>query len=287
MNKARSCFLTIIIIIVLTLLILLCISLSNSGKDRSGITGGSLTGQKNLLFLGIDEREDSDTFKGRTDTIIVFHIGKWGEKDSLISIPRDTRVDLEGHGWNKINAAYVYGGTDMLKDEIYELTGIPVDRVMLINFKSFINIIDILGGVEITVEEPLHDPLSGADFEPGVYIMSGEQALSFARTRATARADIDRMGRQQYLLNELIRQKFNLSMIFKAPELIGVLNRETVSDFTIWDFCSAGFVLLFSNKDINRLTIPTEPANIEGISYLLADPVKTRDFLSQYMSVDY
>ena len=75
----------------------------------------------------------------------------------------------------------------MIKEEIYKLTGISAGKVMVVNFRGFKEIIDILGGVTITVEEPLHDPLSGADFDPGTYTMNGEQALSFVRCRSTAR----------------------------------------------------------------------------------------------------
>ncbi len=293
MNRARGCFITIVSLFVLISLIFLCVFFTDTGS--SGQEGGSsgltrLFASKDLLFLGLDEREDSNDFVGRTDTIIIFHISNPGEKDALISIPRDTRVHLEGKGWNKINAAYVYGGTEMTRQEIKELTGINIDRTMLLNFNSFKRVIDILGGVRIIVEEPLHDPLSGADFEPGEYLMDGQQALSFARCRSTAKADLDRVNRQQYLLNELIKQKANFSTIIKivnpfndASDIFMVLNEETRSDFTIWDFCSIGFVLLFSNKDIERVTIPTSGANIDGISYLLADEEEVKEFLSDYL----
>lgn len=274
MNKARGCFITILIIFILVVFVFLFVYLMDSDADGNG---------KDILILGIDEREGRNDFKGRTDTIIIYHISSWGKKDSLISIPRDTRVQLEGYGWNKINAAYVYGGEEMIKQEIYELTGIEIDRVMIINFNGFKRIIDILGGIEIVVEEPLHDELSGADFDPGTYTMSGEQALSFARCRATARADIDRIDRQQYLLNEIIRQKFNFSMITKTPQIIKVLSSETRSDFTIWDFCSTGFVLLFSSRDINRITIPTKSAMIDDVSYQIADEDEVKEFLSGYL----
>jgi len=274
MNKARGCFITILIIFILVVFVFLFVSLMDSEADGNG---------KDILILGIDEREGRNDFKGRTDTIIIYHISSWGKKDSLISIPRDTRVQLEGYGWNKINAAYVYGGEEMIKQEIYELTGIEIDRVMVINFRGFMEIIDILGGIEIVVEEPLHDELSGADFDPGTYTISGEQALSFARCRATARADIDRIDRQQYLLNEIIRQKFNFSMITKMPQIIKVLSSETRSDFTIWDFCSTGFVLLFSSKDINRITIPTKSAMIDDVSYQIVDEDEVKEFLSGYL----
>lgn len=293
MNRVRGCFITIISIFILVSFALLCVFLLNTGSTDPGSDSngpGGLFTSRNLLFLGLDEREDSNDFEGRTDTIIVFHISEQGEKDVLISIPRDTRVHLDGKGWNKINAAYVYGGADMTKNEIYQLTGIDVDRTMILNFNGFKRIIDILGGVRITVEEPLHDPLSGADFEPGEYLMNGDQALSFARCRSTAGADLDRMDRQQYLLNELIKQKANLPTIMEilnpfndASDIFLVLGEETRSDFTIWDFCSIGFVLLFSNKDIERVTIPTTGAVIDGISYLLADEEEVKGFLSDYL----
>ena len=293
MNKVKGCFISIVSIFVLVVLVLLCIALMDTGSTTGGERSYFITqlfSSKDLLFLGLDDREKSNSFEGRTDTIIIFHLSGQGNNETLISIPRDTRVYLDEKGWNKINAAYVYGGTKMTKQEILELTGIDIDRVMIVNFNGFKRIIDILGGVKIVVDEPLHDPLSGADFEPGEYLMDGDQALSFARCRSTARADLDRMDRQQYLLNELIKQKADLATILKilnpfndASEIFTVLNGETRSDFTIWDFCSIGFVLLFSNKDIDRVTIPTQPANIDGISYLLADDEEVKSFLSEYL----
>lgn len=293
MNRARGCFITFISIFVLICFALLCVLLlNNDATDNISASGGltNLFGSRDLLFLGLDERETSNDFVGRTDTIMVLHISGSRGKNTLISIPRDTRVYLEGNGWNKINAAYVYGGVDMTRIEINQLTGIDVDRTIILNFNGFKRVIDILGGVRITIEEPLHDPLSGADFEPGEYLMNGEQALSFARCRSTARADLDRVDRQQYLLNELIKQKANLSTITKilnpfndASDIFMVLNQETRSDFTVWDFCSIGFVLLFSNKDIERVTIPVTGATIDGISYLLADEAEVKEFLSDYL----
>jgi len=273
MSKTKGCFISILVILVVIILLFVIISFINLNP-----------GGKDILLLGMDEREESNEFNSLTDTIIIYHISSWGEKDSLISIPRDTRVDLEGHGWNKINAAYKYGGDEMIKQEIYELTDIEIDSVMVVNFNGFKEIIDILGGIEIMVAEPLHDPLSGTDFNPGTYTMNGEQSLAFVRDRSsTSGSDFDRVNRQKYLLSEIIRQKLNFSIVTKAPQIIRVLNAETRSDFTIWDFGSIGFVLLFSSKDMNQVTIPTEPANIDGISYLIADKEEVISFLNDYL----
>lgn len=288
MGKVRGCFIAVVIIFFFGLITALCIYIPIFNPSSKGGQENNfplrILGSKNLLFLGIDEREGSSDFKGRADTIVIFHISSWGKKDSLISIPRDTRVYLEGYGWNKINAAYVYGGEEMIKQEIYELTGIEVERYMVVNFDSFKEIIDILGGIEIVISEPLHDPLSGADFDPGTYYMNGEEALSFARCRATPRADLDRINNQQYLLNELLKQKVNLSIIPRIPSMISVINEKTKSDFTIWDYLSVGFVLLWSSKDINLVTIPTKQANIDGISYLVADEKEVKQFLKDYLN---
>jgi LCP family protein required for cell wall assembly len=272
MNKAKGCFITILVVFVLIIFGFLCVF----------VTDLNPTG-KNVLILGVDKREENMGLNN-TDTIIIYHISSLGEKDCLISIPRDTRREgLAEYGIPKINAAYEYGGEDLIKNEIHQLTGIEIDRILIMDFNGFKEIIDVLEGVRITVEEPLDDELSGAHFEPGTYDMDGEQALSFARCRATSGGDIDRMARQQYLINEIIKQKLNISIISKTTRLIEILNRRTQTDFTIWDFCSIGFMLLFSSKDINRVTIPTVSANIDNISFQIADEEEVKEFLSDYL----
>ena len=214
-----------------------------AGKEQSG--GAFASGGKNYLFLGVDERGDVKNFKGRTDTIMILHIAPWGKKDLLISIPRDTKSIFRIMDTNKINAAYVYGGEEMLVNEIYELTGISITKTMLVNFEGFKSVVDALGGVYITVDEPMHDPLSGADFEPGTHLMDGEQALAFARDRKSANGDFDRVDRQKYLINEIFKQKFNASIIGKAPQLLNILNEDTKSNFSTFDYINLGTILSF------------------------------------------
>ncbi len=305
MSKARGCFIAFILVFILGLVIVLLFIVpslkgSSSGGDSTEVaektdnsgdettakenTGDTLaTGAKNYLFLGVDERGDVKNFKGRTDTIMILHIAPWGKKDLLISIPRDTKVNLPDHGTNKINAAYVYGGEEMLVNEIYELTGIPITKTMLVNFEGFKSVVDALGGVYITVDEPMHDPLSGSDFEPGTHLMDGEQALAFARDRKSAMGDFDRVDRQKYLINEIFKQKFNVSIIGKAPQLLNILDEDTKSDFSTIDFITLGTILFFSNKDFERITIPGKTATIDGISYVVVDAAQVKEFLQGYL----
>lgn len=304
MSKARGCFIVSISLFVIGLVIILLVFVpsikspvagsdtsevaatdikgSNTGnKEQPGISSDS--GSKNYLFLGVDGRGDIKNFKGRTDTIMILHIAPWGKKDLLISIPRDTRVKLPNYGYNKINAAYVYGGEEMLTSEIYKLTGISITRTVLVNFEGFKSVVDALGGVSITVDEPMHDPLSGADFEPGIHLMNGAQALAFARDRKSAKGDFDRVDRQKYLINEIFKQKFNISIIGKAPRLLNIISEDTKSDFSTIDYLNLGTILLFSNKDFERITIPGKTATIDGISYVVVDVAAVKKFLNGYL----
>lgn len=304
MNKARGCFIAFILVFIIGLVVVLLVlipslkspsaggdstevaatdnqSSKTSGKEQSGSALSS--GAKNYLFLGVDERGNVKNFKGRTDTIMILHIAPWGKKDLLISIPRDTKVNLPDNGNNKINAAYVYGGEEMLINEIYELTGISITKTMLVNFEGFKSVVDALGGVYITVDEPMHDPLSGANFDPGTHLMDGEQALAFARDRKSAMGDFSRVDRQKYLINEIIRQKFNVSIVGKAPQLLDILGKDTKSDFSTFDYINLGTILLFSNKDFERITIPGKTATIDGISYVVVDVAQVKEFLKGYL----
>ena len=309
MNKSRSCFI-IFFIIFLVAVIFVVLFIQKSTKTQTGSTilnteGTSNTSQSldaekgstlnlsinnihkdnsdDYLFLGIDERENQYKFQGRTDTIILYHAGVNGV-DALISIPRDTKVELEGHGTNKINAAFEFGGPDMISDEIYKLTDIGVDKIMIVNFAGFKKIIDALGGVRITITEPLIDDKSGSNFEPGTYNFTGEQALAFARNRATPKGDFDRMDRQKYLLSEVFKQKANLSIIPKIPAILSILREETRSNFSTLDYLKIGWKLIKNKNNLKLLTLPGKSKTINNISYVIVDDKEAKSYLSDNLS---
>lgn len=307
MNKTRGCFIAFITIVLVSVIFVLFFIQKTSETDIKG--GNSFASdQKNssqngtseatlnltvdnirkddssdYLFLGIDERENQNKFLGRTDTIIIYHIGSNGI-DALISIPRDTKVEIKNHGTAKINAAYEYGGADAISEEIFKLTGIGIDKVMIANFAGFKKIIDALGGVSITITEPLHDSKSGSDFDPGTYNFNGEQALAFVRNRSTLKGDFDRMDRQKYLLSEVFKQKANLSVIPKIPSIISILREETRSDFSIMDYLRIGMRLLKNKNHIKLLTLPGNTKTINGISYVIVNDAEAKAYLNENLS---
>ncbi|MDU0293527.1 LCP family protein [Saccharothrix longispora] len=168
----------------------------------------------NWLLVGSDARDDlteeqkaelatGDAGGRRTDTIMLLHIPDGSGKATLVSVPRDSYVDIPGNGKNKINAAFAIGGPSLLVQSLEGATGIHVDHYMEIGFGGFAGIVDAIGGVDLCIDEPMQDPLAGLDLQPGCQELNGAQALGFVRTRAFATADLQRVQNQRKFLAAL------------------------------------------------------------------------------------
>jgi LCP family protein required for cell wall assembly len=160
---------------------------ADPGGDRPGDQPGTT-----YLVVGSDGREG--LAGERTDTIMLLHIGSG--PDLLMSIPRDSIVDIPERGTNKINAAFALGGPELLVRTVESETGIRVDHVIEIGFDGFVGLVDAVGGVEICPRTAIKDPLADLDVEKGCQEADGATALGYARTRKTATGDIER-GRNQ------------------------------------------------------------------------------------------
>ena len=160
----------------------------------------------NVLVLGSDSRisagDPSQWEAGaqRTDAIMLVHLDGDRQHASVMSIPRDSWVDVPGHGEAKINASYSYGGPALLVQTVEDLTGVRVDHVAVADFESFTELTDALGGVEITVGQDVYDSggLGGLVVGEGTHVLDGRQALAYARQRyGLPGGDFDRVKRQQ------------------------------------------------------------------------------------------
>lgn len=129
-----------------------------------------------------------------------------GVAPTLVSIPRDSDVAVPGHGENKINAAFTLGGSQLLVQTIEEATGIRVDHYAEIGFAGFADVVDAVGGVTMCPTQPISDPLAGIDLAAGCQKLNGRNALGYVRTRATPRADLDRMINQREFLSALFHR---------------------------------------------------------------------------------
>lgn len=213
----------------------------------------------NYLIVGSDSREGmsdqqkKDLHTGsadgkRTDSMMILHDGASGP--TLISLPRDSNVtipkfrgsesgDVKGPlGDNKLNAAYAIDGPQLLVRTVESNTGLHIDHYAEIGFSGFADIVDAIGGVDMTLDKGFKDKQAGADFEAGQQTMNGQQALAFVRSRhAFAASDLDRTKNQQKFLSALASQAATPSTL--------------LNPFTLYPTMGAGLDTLIVDKDMN------------------------------------
>lgn len=166
---------------------------------------------KTFLLVGSDSRAGlskaeqkrlgtGSTGGQRTDTIMIVYLPPGG-KPALISVPRDSYVDIPKNGKNKINAAYAFGGPELLVQTVEQNTGLRMDGYMEIGFGGFVNIIDALGGIRMCLPNAIKDRDSHIDLPKGCQTLSGTEALGYVRMRkADPLGDLGRVQRQREML---------------------------------------------------------------------------------------
>lgn len=224
---------------------------------RLGSTSGT-----NWLLVGSDSRaglseEDADRLMagelddsvGRTDTIMVVHIPRFGGDATMLSLPRDSWVDIPGYGQNKLNQAFSLGGPALLQQTVEQATGIHLDHYAEIGFGGFSNVVDAVGGVEMCLDEPLDDPMAGINLQAGCQELDGPTALGYVRSRyASAQGDLDRVERQRKFLAALskkIKSPGTLLNPFKNLKVADALsaNMTVNEDDHVWNLASLGLAI--------------------------------------------
>jgi LCP family protein required for cell wall assembly len=166
-----------------------------TGSDsRAGLTRK----EENQLALG------HDISGNRSDTILLLHVPANGTPPTLVSLPRDSYVPIPGHGYNKLNAAYAFGGPKLLVQTVQNATGLPINHYMGIGFGGLVSVVNDIGGVRICLPGPMKDPKAGLNLKAGCQVLNGDQALGFVRTRNFARSDLQREQDQRILIKAIL-----------------------------------------------------------------------------------
>lgn len=174
----------------------------------------------NWLLVGSDSRADlteqqqadlstgGEVGNGRTDTILLVHIPGLlsGGPTTMVSIPRDSYVNIPGYGMDKLNAAFAVGGPALLAQTVEENTGLRLDHYAEVGFAGFGGVVDALGGVTVCPSDPISDPLAGIDLPAGCQVLNGPNSLGYVRSRATPRADLDRMLHQREFMSAMLHR---------------------------------------------------------------------------------
>lgn len=235
-----------------------------------------------VLLLGTDARPGEKV--GRTDSIIVANVDGEKKRIALLSIPRDTRVEIPGHGTDKINAAAVYGGPALTCETVSNLIGMPVQYYALARWEGFKNIVDVLGGVTIDVERNMYhyDSSDGREYainlRKGVQRLDGDKALQYVRFRGDALGDIGRTERQLKFLKALAAEVMKPSTLVKLPRLVPEINKSVETNMGFKQMLAlAQAARYFDQAEIVTQTLPGRFLDLRGVSYWYVDPAQAHE----------
>lgn len=263
-------------------------------------TAGSNDPQ-NILLIGSDDRgsagRGTETAGGRSDTLLVIRLDPTQAKAKVLSMPRDTKVEIPGRGTDKLNAAFAYGGPQLAIETIRKLTGIPIHHYVEINFDGLIGLVDALGGVELCIDEPMRDPKVNIWFgSVGCYQVDGAKALVFARSRTMqifrhgkweedGTADLGRIHRQQLLMKAIMKRAVSVKSVSNWREVTDAVKKGVTIDDGLGLTQFMGLYERFGDVSADNLdttTLPGHSSTINGVSYWLADPEKTKPLYESF-----
>lgn len=242
-------------------------------------------GRLNVLVMGVDNRKGENM--ARADTIMFCSVDTEKNIISVLSIPRDTRVRIPGHGWEKINSATAFGGPSLAMKLVSDLLGIRVNNYVMTNYEGFKDIVNSLGGVTIDVKERMyhHDPEDGGiytiDLKPGVQRLNGDKALQFVRYREYALGDIGRAEQQQKFLSALVKETLQPSTVFRLRSLMVSAYKAVDTNLSLLEMKKLAVAASkMTGANLLTQTLPGKFLNMDGASYWEPDPYLTRQVIA-------
>lgn len=259
------------------------------GAIESSIDSGSAQyaalkeqGRFNILIMGEDDVEGSR----RSDTVLFATIDIDDKNIRILSLPRDTRVQIPGHGVQKLNHAFAYGGPDLLKATVENYLGHPILYYVIIDYVSFPAVVDILGGVEIDVQKKMRyvDRAGKLDIniQPGLQVLDGKTALHYVRFRMDALGDIGRVHRQQQFIKAVLKKVYDPRILVRIPELTAQMMKLFKTDMSP---ALAMQLAGFAQNELGReriffSTLHGQAATVNNLSYWLGDTKTANEFLN-------
>ena len=245
----------------------------------SGIVGttfenaiGTPTGM-DILLLGSDKRPDNAGEESRSDTVMLVHVDPGQNYLSMLSLPRDLRVEIPGNGIRKLNAAYTLGGPKLTIKTVEQLTNVDITEYVEVDFKAFSDITDSLGGVYTDVDRRYYndDPQwELIKLSPGYQLLNGAQALDYVRFRHDLNYDFGRMDRQQRFLTALREQAMGWNLPLKLPSLVQALFKNLTTTLDTNEIIKLAYwgVRLGGDR-IRQLSVIGDTQTRDGVSYVI------------------
>ena len=245
-----------------------------------------------MLVMGIDkseERANSAEFAGdtfRSDSMILTRVDPQQKTVTLVSIERDTYVDIEGYGPNKINAAAAYGGAALTVKTIEEFAGVDISHYVAIDFDGFKEAVDALGGIEVDVPMTIDDPQAGGRVEAGEQTLNGDQALILCRSRHAyddyGSGDYYRMANQRMVMGAIAKKLLASDPVTMANTISSMADYIT-TDFNVEEIVSIATQMqgMDTENDIYSAMNPTVSQLIDGIYYEICNTEEWQDMMSR------
>ena len=259
-------------------------SLMSSLSDRETVSDEAIY---NVMLIGVDRRDKS--WNGNSDAMMLVSINKKKNKVSVTSLMRDTYVDIEGVGYDKLNAAYAYGAGPLLCQTVTDTYKVQVDRYAAVDFFDLIDIIDIIGGVSLEITPKEAEVANGYILDMcnlmnidgyehqipasvGFVRCDGVQAVAFARNRFVGNSDFERTERQRYVIQQLIKEIEQMSIAQMTEKMQAILGHVTMNipETEIWSMLGEVTDILDYEFEMSR--VPYD--NMYDVIY-----VKGRDML--------
>jgi polyisoprenyl-teichoic acid--peptidoglycan teichoic acid transferase len=247
---------------------------------------------ENILILGSDKRANFEEDPGRSDTTILLRLDPDRNEIALMSIPRDLEVEIPGYGTEKFNAAYTYGGPKLTLQVVKELTGLPINHVVNVDFLGFVRAVDAIDCVYIDVDRRYYhsnvgvapsEQYSEINVKPGYQLLCGKKALQYVRYRHTD-TDIVRSARQQDFLSAA-RQRVQIKdLAFDQNGLIDIFTKYTTSDIDEGTTLLEVLKLFIASRNatINEVHFPAEL----GPSFVYASPEAISEAVDKFLGIE-
>lgn len=265
---------------------------SDTSSNRSGY---SLSRPVNILILGIDRVPEAAAnspkiFNGRSDTIALLHLEPRDKSISLLSIPRDTKVEIPGIRFSKINEANARGGVALATRLVSSmLNNASIERYVRVSSSAFRELVDLLGGVEVFVPRAMSYKDTAQKLKinlaQGWQTLNGEQAEQFARFRNDGLGDIGRIGRQQSLIQSLRNRLASPSVVVRLPQIVRLMQKYVDTNLNFEEILTiANFGLQLERDNFKMVMLPGRSSSEQGDlrSYWILDVARRDRIMTQY-----
>lgn len=276
---------------------------ANTDSEVVGVLDPISGGKRTFVVVGSDTREGLDDLKNfgqaggaRSDVVMLVRVDPSTGRAQMLSIPRDLRVDIPGHGTNKINAAFAFGGPSLLVETLKSNLNVEVNHYVQVDFVGFQSLVDELGGIEIPFPNQARDVKSGLDVAAGQDTLDGFQALAYARSRSYQELqngswvsvdanDIGRTQRQQEVVRAIVSKMKRPSSIAEAGDITEAMSKHMTIDSELAGESVAAMMWDFKGLlagSIDGATLPTYTENIGGSSYQIAKQPEADAMLANF-----